>query len=711
MSKDRKKLKPVSAQGAVSLMNRSMTTKVPQPVKTDPRTGTTLQHDPRELPDLVLSSVSEYAIFLIDPKGYVASWNKGAERIYGYTTQEIIGKHFSCLYPFEDVRLGRPETLLEQAIATGQVEHEGWRICKDGSRYWANVVISALWESPKRIRGFGKVTRDMTVRREAKEELRTERGLRNTLVDTVPDCVYFKDSSLRFTRVNKALARRLGLTDPREAIGKTEFDFYPSERAQAALDSDQEILRTGQLIAGKEEKEVWEDGRITWAFVTKAPLYDDSGRVVGTFGISRDITAGKFAEEELRSLNTSLERRLAERSAELLKANDDLRRELARRQQAQEAEHQTSERFRFLFANNPLPMWVYDPETLRFLEVNDAATAYFGFPRQEFLRMTIADIRPAEEVPALLEMLNTPQSAQRHSGVWRHIRKSGEVIWMDVSSHALDWSGRAALLVVARDVTESHRSQEEVRRLNEELESRVRERTWQLETLNRELESFSYSVSHDLRTPLRHVQGFVSMLESHARETLDEKGKRFLQIIGEATRKMGQMIDELLGFSRVGRSEMRKCRVDMASLVHGVIQSMEQDIGQRSVRWTIGPLPGVQGDPSMLWLVVKDLISNALKYTRLRTETHIEIGYSTGDAGQGVFFVRDNGVGFDMRYVDKLFGVFQRLHRAEEYEGTGIGLAKVQRIVQRHGGRVWAEGVLNHGATFYFILEGAPGSP
>ena len=245
----------------------------------------------------------------------------------------------------------------------------------------------------------------------------------------------------------------------------------------------------------------------------------------------------------------------------------------------------------------------------------------------------------------------------------------------------------------------------EIRSLNTGLESRVAERTEALQQANRELEAFSYSVSHDLRAPLRHISGFVEMLVEEAGESLSSEGKRYLEVISQSANRMGVMIDDLLAFSRAGRSEVRKTRLELRPMVEECIQRMEQDLLERNIDWQIGDLPEVSADRGLLSLILDNLIGNAVKYSRTRNPATIEIGIAeTGNDQEQVVFVRDNGIGFDMKYAHKLFGVFQRLHSDSEYEGTGIGLANVRRIVERHGGRVWAESVENQGSTFYFTL-------
>ena len=290
----------------------------------------------------------------------------------------------------------------------------------------------------------------------------------------------------------------------------------------------------------------------------------------------------------------------------------------------------------------------------------------------------------------------------RWEGELKHTKPDGSrVVVLSRWSLRREEGGRpAAILETNNDITDRKHREEEIERLNQELAQRSAE----LAGTNKELEAFAYSVSHDLRAPLRHMAGYTELLRKRVSSALDEKSQRYVANVSESATRMGNLIDDLLAFSRIGRAETHTTMVSLEQLVQEALTEVRQDVGDRKIVWTIAQLPACYGDRSMLRLALINLISNAVKFTRTRSPAEIEIGCMNQERDQVVVFVRDNGVGFDMKYVGKLFGVFQRLHRAEAFEGTGIGLATVQRIAHRHGGRAWAEGLVDMGATFYFSL-------
>jgi PAS domain S-box-containing protein len=400
------------------------------------------------------------------------------------------------------------------------------------------------------------------------------------------------------------------------------------------------------------------------------------------------VRAKKFGKDELGLLTDAFNQMLA----------DIQERELALRQ--------SEERYRTLFETLiegfcTIEM-IFDadgkPVDYRFLEINPAFERLTGLHNaQGKLMRELVPNHEAHWFEIYGKIALTGESAHFENeakAMGRHY---------DVFAYRIGGPESRKVAILFNDITERKAAAEKIRQLNIGLEQRVAERTAELEATNRELEAFSYSVSHDLRAPLRHVDGFVDLLRKQSAEKLDERGRRYLDVIASSARQMGTLIDDLLVFSRMSRTDLRRAKVASESLVHEVRDALQGEIRGRVV-WKIDSLPQVEADTAMLRQVWANLIGNAVKYSRTRDPAEIEIGCKDSGDGEFVFFVRDNGVGFDMQYVDKLFGVFQRLHRADEFEGTGIGLANVRRIISRHGGRTWAEGKPGEGATFFFSL-------
>jgi len=449
---------------------------------------------------------------------------------------------------------------------------------------------------------------------------------------------------------------------------------YPREEL---IGQDHRLINSGhhtkefirQLWATIGRGDVWHgeiknrarDGSYYWVDTTIVPFLNDSGKPRQYLAIRADITERKLAAETQARL------------AAIVRSSDDAI--IAKTLQG------------------TITSW------------NRGAEKIFGYGEAEVLgqplRLLIPPERAAEE-PDILARIARGESVEHFETV--RVRKDGGRIDVSVTISPLrDSEGRiTGASKIARDITSHKQAEEKIRRLNTELEQRVSERTAELKAANRELEAFSYSVSHDLRAPLRHITGFVQLLRKDSGAQLPATSRHYLEVIDGATIKMATLIDDLLTFSRVGRVALQTTVFELEPLVREVVAEFAAETRQRQVEWRLGALPLVRADRALLRLVLLNLIGNAVKFSAPRTPAVIEIGART-DAGT-VVFVRDNGVGFDPQYAHKLFGVFQRLHSQAEFEGTGIGLANVQQIIHRHGGEVRAEGALDAGATFSFSL-------
>ena len=529
------------------------------------------------------------------------------------------------------------------------------------------------------------IRKDLQKRAMAERALAESRAELQAMLDNIPAIVFLKDLAGRYVFVNRRFEQVAGKTRD-EIVGKTAFDLSPQKLAEVAQGHHRKILETQSLVE-IEETVMYPDGPRPHLAV-KFPLRDSAGKIYDTGGISTDITERK--------------------KVELLHLH-----------------------FRALFESLPGSYLVLRPD-LTIVAASDAYLEATMTKRVEILGRGLFDVFPDNpDDPSATGGTNLRASLNRvlqnaapdTMAIQKYdVRRPDGVFeeryWSPINSPVVGVDGRIEYIIHrVEDVTDfvlqkkrpaddqplsarMEQMEAEIFRSSQELQSANEK----LHAANGELEAFSYSVSHDLRAPLRHITGFVDLLKKNGGQNLDERSRRYLGIINDSAGQMGTLIDDLLVFSRMSRVEMRRAPVASVSLLDEARNTFQADMNGRSINWKISPLPEVEADASMLRQGWINLIGNAVKYTRTRTPAEIEVGCRDDGNGEHIFFVRDNGVGFDMQYVDKLFGVFQRLHRADEFEGTGIGLANVRRIVSRHGGRTWAEGVLDGGATFFFSL-------
>jgi len=714
-----------------------------------------------------LVASSSDAIVSKDLNGNVTSWNAGAQKMFGYSAAEISGRSITTLIPPE--MRAEEERILARIRRGEGVDHfETVRLRKDGSLIQVSVTVSPIRDLNGQIVGASKVARDITERKsaEARAVWLSSFPERNPSpiveLDPVKDIVHYLNPAAlqRFPTLqadglgHPLVAGVQGLTAQlaaqgtvhRElAVGDAYFsqllsdiadtgrvriystDITARRDAEDALREREAELhasdrRLAEIVHGMTEACFALDAEWHFTFVNdrgETLLQRPRDQMLGrTLWSVFPTSVGTIFEASYRRAMTErvpvafeVYSQIAERwlDIRLFPTGEGLAAFLLDIHARKMAELER-EKFVSLVENSAEFIGMRDLEGLPIF-VNRAALNLVGLDSLEQATRTPMAEFFFEEDRAFVRDEFVPRVLRDGQGETeirlRHF-KTGEAIWMIYNAFVLrDLHGEpSALATVSRNITERRRAEQEVQQLNADLERRVAERTLQLEQANKELEAFSYSVSHDLRAPLRAVSGFSQIVLEDYAPQLPEEAKQHLQTICDGAQRMGALIDDLLAFARLSRLPLNKRTVDVGRQVRDALSELESDHTGRALELRVGELPACHGDPALLKQVWLNLLSNALKYSKNRVPAVIEVG-STLELGEVVYFVRDNGTGFDMRYANKLFGVFQRLHRQEEFAGTGVGLAIVHRIVNRHGGRIWANALPDQGATFSFTLPGA----
>lgn len=600
-------------------------------------------------------------------------WSDEIYRIFGINKSEFganVEAFWACVHPGDVAAVKASE---ERAFSGLGHDIEHRIVLPGGSIRWVHELGEVDFGHdgrPVRMRG---TVQDITQRKSAEVALAERQALLRCLIDSIDDIIFFKDKEGRYLGCNPAAEATLGRRES-EWIGKNDLDLFPADIARDFARRDQEMMAAGSARRN-EEWITYPNGRRILLETLKTPYRGPNGEVLGVIGVGRDITDRNKTEADLKSSKEALERAVSMLDATIESTADGILVVGPDRKVSQ-------------FNQRFLNLWRI-PATLA-AERDDARLLAFA-------REQVVD--PEGFGAQVQQLYDSPEKEsydtiafrdgrvfERYSRPQRVERKIVGRVWS------------------FRDVTSRVSAETEIRRLNEALEERVRQRTAELEASNLELESFSYSVSHDLRAPLRGIDGWsCALLEDYGAQ-LDDQAHMYLHRIRSETKRMSILIDDLLRLARVTRGEMRRVDVDLSRLALERARALRRIEPDRQVDFVIEPDLAAKGDPGLLGIVIQNLFENAWKFTHQSPAARIEFGVQTID-GKPTYFVRDNGAGFDMVYADRLFGAFQRLHRASEYPGSGIGLATVLRIVRRHGGRVWAEGAVGKGASFHFSLD------
>lgn len=633
------------------------------------------------------------AIVVVDRQGEIVITNSQTEMMFGYQRDDILGKPVERLIP-ERFRgqhpLHRNNYVNSPRVRPMGSKLELFGLRSDGTEFPIEISLSPMQADDEFL--VSAAIRDITERKHAEEKFRG-------LLEAAPDAMVVVDESGLIALVNSQTEKlfkynRSQLIDrPVEILIPERFlKHHPQHRSSYFENPHVRPMGAGFSLFG-----IRSDGTEFPVEISLSPLKTEAGILVSA--AIRDVTERKRMETEIRNFNADLGQRVAERTAQLEEANQSLEVEILERNRIELALRASEERYR-----STLDTMMEGGQIIgfdwRYLYVNDAVIRQGRENRENMLGRTMMDVYPGIEGTDLFKVLEhcmRERVSQRIENEF--IYPDGNKNWFELSIKPVE----EGLFILSMDITGRKRAEEEIRHMNEELEKRVALRTSQLEAANMELESFSYSVSHDLRAPLRSIDGFSQALLEDYSDQLPEEGQRYLQRVRAAAQRMAALIDDLLNLSRVTRMPLKTQPFNISTTAIEIVQSLHEGDPERNVTVSVMPALMVEGDPRLLRAALENLLGNAWKFTSKKENAVIEFG-AKDEAGSLVFFVKDNGVGFDMDYADKLFGVFQRLHSISDFPGTGVGLATVQRIIRAHGGRIWVESAVDQGATFFFTL-------